>query len=157
MRIGLGYDLHRLKEDLPLIIGGCRIPSEKGAEGHSDADVLVHAIMDSLLGAMGEKDIGHLFPDSNPKYKDISSLKLLKKVSQILIEKNFNIINIDSVVLLQAPKIAPYIDLMKENISKILHIETSQIGIKATTTEGIGPIGKEEAIASYAVSLLEKR
>ncbi len=156
MRIGLGYDFHLLKEGLPLIIGGCNIPSQKGAKGHSDADVLVHAIMDAILGAMGKKDIGNYFPDTEPVYKGISSLVLLKEITNIIEKEDFKIINIDSVVVLQSPKISSYIEKMKKNIAEILKIETEQIGIKATTTEKIGPIGQKEAIASYAVSLLEK-
>ncbi len=156
IRIGLGYDLHPLESGFPLVIGGCTIPSERGAKGHSDADVLIHAIMDALLGAMGKRDIGYYFPDTNPSYKGISSLKLLKEIKKMMDKENFSILNIDCVILLEHPKIAPYIEDMKKNISEILKIEKEQIGIKATTTEKIGPIGHGEAIASYAVSLLEK-
>ncbi len=156
IRIGLGYDFHTLEKDLPLVIGGCNIPSSKGAKGHSDADVLIHAIMDAILGAMGKKDIGNYFPDTDPTYKGISSLILLKKVADIMKKEAFKIINIDSVVILQSPRISPYIEEMKKNIAKILEIEMNQIGIKATTTEKMGPIGNKEAIASYAVTLLEK-
>ncbi len=156
IRIGLGYDFHTLERNLPLIIGGCNIPSPKGAKGHSDADVLIHAIMDAILGAMGKKDIGNYFPDTDLTYKDISSLVLLEKVVNIMKKEGFKIINIDSVVILQSPKISPYIEEMKKNIAKILEAETDQIGIKATTTENMGPIGNKEAIASYAIVLLKK-
>ena len=156
IRIGLGYDIHPLEEGIPLIIGGCNIPSSKGAKGHSDADVLIHAIMDSLLGAMGKRDIGNFFPDTDPTYKGISSLILLSEVKKIMDKEYFSIINIDSVIILETPKISPFIDEMKENISSILKIEKEQIGIKATTSEKIGYIGKGEAVVAYATSLLEK-
>ena len=154
IRIGIGYDLHPLISGIPLIIGGCKVEAEKGAKGHSDADVLIHAIIDSLLGAMGEKDIGHHFPDTDPTYKNISSLHLLNLIKDILEKKNYDIINIDSIIILQSPKLSPYIQKMKENIADILKIDTFQIGIKAKTSENLGIIGEEKAIASQAISLL---
>lgn len=154
MRIGMGYDVHRLVEDRALIIGGVLIPYEKGLLGHSDADVLLHAIMDALLGAAALGDIGKHFPDTDPAYKDISSLTLLKKVSEILEENRFLIENIDATIIAQAPKMRPYIDAMRENISKALGIETEQVNVKATTEEGLGFTGSGEGIASQAICML---
>ena len=156
IRIGLGYDIHRLEKGYSLILGGCHIPFPKGSVGHSDADVLIHAIMDSLLGAMGDEDIGHRFPDNNPSYKDISSLILLEEISKLLLLRSYKIINIDTVVILESPKIAPFIEEMKINISKVLTIDRKNIGIKATTSEKLGIIGEGKGIASHAISLIEK-
>lgn len=155
-KIGNGYDVHRLVEGRSLIIGGVSIPFEKGLLGHSDADVLVHAIMDALLGACGERDIGKHFPDTDNLYKGISSLKLLDKVKEIIESKGYRIGNIDSIIVAQAPKMAPFIDEMKQNIAKTLDICLEDINIKATTTEGLGFAGKGEGIASYAVAILYK-
>ncbi len=154
MRIGIGYDVHRLVPNRKLIIGGVQIPYEKGLDGHSDADVLIHAIMDSILGAMGEGDIGRHFPDNDEKYKDISSVKLLKKVYSLLKLKKFEIENIDAVVIAQKPKIFPYIEKMEEIIANTLNTDKKNINIKATTTEKLGFEGREEGISCQAVCLL---
>ncbi len=156
LRIGNGYDVHRLVAGRRLIVGGVEIPYDKGLQGHSDADVLVHSIMDALLGASGEKDIGHLFPDDDKSYKNISSLLLLERVYSVIGEKGFSIVNIDSIIAAQAPKMAPYLDTMKKNIAKVLNTEEALINIKATTTEGLGFVGKGKGIEAYAVCLLEK-
>ncbi|HYE12664.1 MAG TPA: 2-C-methyl-D-erythritol 2,4-cyclodiphosphate synthase [Patescibacteria group bacterium] len=155
-RIGNGYDVHRLVEERSLIIGGVNIPYEKGLLGHSDADVLIHAIMDALLGACGERDIGKHFPDTDHSFKGISSLKLLDKVREIIVSKDYRVGNIDSIIVAQAPKMAPYINKMKQNIAETLGIELDDINIKATTTEGLGFTGEGEGIASYAVACLYK-
>lgn len=155
MRVGLGYDVHRLAENRKLIIGGVHIPYEKGLAGHSDADVLVHAVMDALLGASKLGDIGVLFPDSDPKYKDISSITLLKYVKEAMDKKNIKIINIDSVIVAQKPKMRPYIEEMEKNIAKALDISTEDINVKATTEEELGFTGREEGISSKAVCLIE--
>lgn len=156
MRIGMGYDVHKLIENKDLIIGGVYIPYKKGLLGHSDADVLIHAVMDSLLGAAALGDIGKHFPDNDPKYKDISSIKLLSHVTKIIKRKGYTIGNIDGIIIAQRPKIAPYIQEMRENLASTLEISLDQINIKATTTEGLGFAGKEEGIASYSVALLER-
>ena len=155
MRVGLGYDVHRLAENRKLIIGGVHIPYEKGLAGHSDADVLVHAVMDALLGASKLGDIGVLYPDSDPKYKDISSITLLKYVKEAMDKKNIKIINIDSVIVAQKPKMRPYIEEMEKNIAKALDISTEDINVKATTEEELGFTGREEGISSKAVCLIE--
>jgi len=155
-KIGHGYDVHRLVEERKLILGGVEIKHELGLLGHSDADVLLHAIMDSLLGAAGLNDIGYHFPDNDDKYKGISSLELLKKVKKIVYEKGFYISNIDATIIAQRPKLRTYIDQMIENISEACEIEKENINIKATTEEGLGMTGREEAIAAHAVSLIYK-
>jgi len=154
MRVGLGYDVHRLVENRDLILGGVTIPYEKGLLGHSDADVLLHAVMDALLGASGMGDIGKHFPDTDPKYKGISSLKLLEHVGNLLLEENYQIMNIDATIVAQRPKMAPYIPQMVKNIAKILHIEENQVNIKATTEEGLGFTGNGEGISSFAICSL---
>lgn len=154
MRIGTGYDVHRLIEGRKLIIGGVEIPFEKGLLGHSDADVLIHAVMDALLGAAGMGDIGLHFPDTNPAYKGISSVLLLKNVGALLEEKGFLIENIDATIIAQAPKMRPYIDNMRENIANALGIEIGQVNIKATTEEGLGFTGQGEGISSQAICML---
>ena len=151
MRIGMGYDVHRLTEDRKLIIGGVEIPYEKGLLGHSDADVLTHAIMDALLGAAGMGDIGLHFPDTAAEYKDASSIELLKRVGRMLEENTYLIENIDATIIAQAPKMRPYIDTMRETIAKALAIDISQINIKATTEEGLGFTGLGEGISSQAI------
>ncbi len=156
MRIGHGYDVHRLVPGRKLIIGGVDIPYEKGLLGHSDADVLIHAIADALLGAAGMKDIGHQFPDSDPKYKGISSILLLEEVGAMLKEAGFEAEYIDSTLLAQAPKLAPHLENMKKNLSAALCINASQINIKATTEEGLGFTGNGDGIAAHAVCLLRK-
>lgn len=154
MRIGNGYDVHRLVEGRKLIMGGVYIPYEKGLLGHSDADVLIHAIIDALLGAAALGDIGKLFPDSDSEYEGINSMLLLSKVRVLLEEKNFLIENIDSVIIAQAPKMSSYIDTMRENIAECLKIPLGRISVKATTQEGLGFTGRGEGIAAQAVCLL---
>ena len=154
MRIGMGYDVHRLVEGRKLIMGGVEIPYEKGLLGHSDADVLLHAIMDALLGAAALGDIGKHFPDTDPAYKGISSIKLLKHVGELLEENLFLIENIDATIIAQAPKMRPYIDAMRQNIADALGIELSQVNVKATTEEGLGFTGNGEGISSQAICLL---
>ena len=155
MRIGMGYDVHRLTEGRPLIMGGVEIPYEKGLLGHSDADVLLHAVMDALLGAAAMGDIGKHFPDTDPAYRGISSLELLKRVGQLLEESCFLVENIDATIIAQAPKMRPYIDRMRQNIADVLKIDISQINVKATTDEGLGFTGSGEGISAQAVCLLE--
>lgn len=154
MRIGMGYDVHKLVEGRDLIIGGVTIPYEKGLLGHSDADVLLHAISDALLGAAALGDIGKHFPDTDPAYKGISSIVLLEKVGALLEEKGFLIENIDATIIAQAPKMRPHIDTMRENIAKALGIEVSQVNVKATTEEGLGFTGTGEGISSQAICML---
>lgn len=154
MRIGLGYDVHKLVEDRELIMGGVTIPYEKGLLGHSDADVLLHAIMDALLGAAALGDIGKHFPDTDPAYKGISSVLLLQKVGELLEEEGFLIENIDATIIAQAPKMRPYIDTMRENIAKALGIDVMQVNVKATTEEGLGFTGAGLGISSQAICML---
>ncbi|MFH1715500.1 MAG: 2-C-methyl-D-erythritol 2,4-cyclodiphosphate synthase [Elusimicrobiota bacterium] len=154
MRVGIGYDVHKLVEGRKLILGGVDIRYHKGLLGHSDADVLVHAICDALLGACGQGDIGRHFPDNDPLYKDISSLIFLDKVNNLLTSKKLRIENIDSIIIAEEPKILPYVDAMKRNISKALNIEDSRINIKATTQEGLGAFGRKEGIAAQAIVLI---
>lgn len=154
MRIGIGYDVHKLVRSRKLIIGGVDIPFEKGLLGHSDADVLTHAIMDSILGALGLGDIGKHFPDTDNEYKDISSIILLERVYNIMMKSNYRIGNIDTIIVAQRPKLAPYIEDMKEIIAKVLNITVSNINIKATTTEKLGFEGREEGIGAHSVCLL---
>lgn len=157
MRVGIGFDVHRLTEGRDLIIGGVKIDYCKGLLGHSDADVLIHAIMDALLGAAGLGDIGRHFPDTDEKYKGISSLLLLKEVGNLLADRKLQIENIDSIIIAQKPKMAPFIERMKENIAGALTLDIGRIGIKATTTEGLGFTGTGEGIAAQAVVLLGNR
>ena len=154
MRVGMGYDVHRLVEGRDLIMGGVKIPYEKGLLGHSDADVLLHAIMDALLGAAALGDIGKHFPDSDPAYKGISSVILLEKVGELLGEKGFVIENIDATIIAQAPKMRPYIDTMRENIAKALLMDVDCVNVKATTEEGLGFTGTGEGISSQAICML---
>lgn len=156
MRVGLGFDVHKLVNERDLIIGGIKIPHKLGLLGHSDADVLIHAIMDSILGAMAKRDIGYHFPDTDNKYKNIDSKILLSKVYDLMVEENYKIINIDCVVSAQKPKLAPYIDSMRKVIAEILNTQIENISIKATTTEGLGYVGKELGISAQAVALIEK-
>lgn len=156
MRIGFGYDVHQLVEERKLIIGGIHIPYDKGLLGHSDADVLVHAIMDSILGALALGDIGKHFPDTDMKYKDISSIILLSQVYEIMNKEGYSIGNIDATVAAQRPKLAPYIDSMRKIIGNTLNTPIENINIKATTTEKLGFVGREEGISSYCVCLLKK-
>ena len=154
MRIGMGYDVHRLVEGRDLIMGGMKIPYEKGLLGHSDADVLLHAVMDALLGAAALGDIGKHFPDTDPAYKGISSIKLLEKVGELLNENGFLIENIDATIIAQAPKMRPHIDTRRANIAAALDIEVSQVNVKATTEEGLGFTGTGEGISSQAICML---
>lgn len=156
MRIGLGYDVHKLVTDRKLILGGVEIPYEYGLLGHSDADVLLHAIMDSLLGASALGDIGKHFPDTDPKYKGISSIALLKEVGKLLYENGYKISNIDSTIIAQKPKMAPHIPLMRKNIANALNIDVNQINVKATTEEGLGFTGEGLGISSQSICLLYK-
>ena len=154
MRVGMGYDVHRLVEGRDLILGGVTIPYEKGLLGHSDADVLLHAIMDALLGAAALGDIGKHFPDTDDKYKGISSIKLLEHVGELLEEHNYQIVNLDATIIAQRPKMAPHIPQMVKNVSETLHIDESQVNIKATTEEGLGFTGTGEGISSQAICSL---
>ena len=154
MRVGMGYDVHKLVEGRKLIIGGVDIPYEKGLLGHSDADVLLHAISDALLGAAALGDIGKHFPDTDPAYKGISSIKLLEHVGKLLEEHLFLIENIDATIIAQAPKMRPYIDTMRENIAQALGIKITQVNVKATTEEGLGFTGTGEGISSQAICML---
>ena len=156
MRVGMGYDVHKLVEDRELILGGVTIPYEKGLLGHSDADVLLHAIMDALLGAAALGDIGKHFPDTDPKYKGASSIALLEQVGALLDEHMFVIENIDATIIAQRPKMAPHIKTMRQNIADTLHIELDQVNVKATTEEGLGFTGNGEGISSQAICALEK-
>ena len=153
-RTGFGYDAHRLVEDRKLVLGGVEVPFEKGLLGHSDADVLLHAVADALLGAAGMGDIGVHFPDNDPAYKGISSRKLVRIVAEKIKQKGFSIINIDSVIVAQRPKLAGFIPQMKENLASDLDLDGGRVNIKATTTEGMGPEGRGEGISSYAVCTL---
>lgn len=154
-RIGLGYDIHRLADKRRLILGGVEIPYQQGLIGHSDADVMLHAICDAMLGAAALGDIGEYFPSTDIQYKDISSLELLKTTNDIISNKNFSIINIDVTLIMEEPKISHYKLMMREHISSVLKIEKESVNIKATTSEGVGPVGRLEAIACYAVVLLK--
>lgn len=154
MRVGMGYDVHRLVENRDLIIGGVKIPYEKGLLGHSDADVLLHAIMDALLGAAALGDIGKHFPDSAPEYKGADSLVLLKRVGELLSEEGYVIENIDSTIIAQKPKMAPHIQQMRKNIADTLGLDISRVNVKATTEEGLGFTGTGEGISSQAVALI---
>ena len=155
MRIGFGYDVHRLVTDRPLILGGVNIPHTHGLLGHSDADVLLHALCDALLGAACLGDIGKHFPDTDEAYKGIDSTILLQKTGEMIAEK-YTIANIDATICAQEPKLAPYIEAMQQKISNLLHLEPSQVSIKATTTEKLGFVGNKEGISAYAVTLLQE-
>lgn len=156
IRVGIGYDVHRLVEERPLILGGVKIAHPLGLLGHSDADVLVHAIIDALLGALALGDIGKHFPDTDGAYKDCDSLQLLKKVGQLVAEKGYRVNNIDSTIIAQAPKLAPYIEIMVENIRRTLDLSGDCVSVKATTEEGLGFTGSEQGIAANAVVSLLK-
>lgn len=156
MRVGMGYDVHKLVEDRELIIGGVKIPYEKGLLGHSDADVLLHAVMDALLGAAALGDIGKHFPDTDERYKGISSIKLLEHVGKLLDEHLYLVENIDATIIAQRPKMRPYIDEMRQNIADTLGIDVGQVNVKATTEEGLGFTGSGEGISSQAICAIEK-
>ena len=155
MRIGHGYDVHRLVEGRKCIIGGVDIPYEKGLLGHSDADVLLHAVMDAVLGAMAAGDIGKLFPDSDPAYKGADSLMLTRRVAEVMVERGYRLGNVDATVIAQAPKLAPHIPMMRENIAAAFGVDADRISVKATTEERLGFTGSGEGIAAHAVCLLE--
>jgi 2-C-methyl-D-erythritol 2,4-cyclodiphosphate synthase len=157
MRIGMGYDVHRLVDGRKLVLGGVTIPFERGLLGHSDADVLIHAVCDALLGAAGMGDIGQHFPDTDSKYKDMISLKMLARVCDMIRSQGFVIENIDSTILAEVPKIAPYKEEMKKNIAYAVEIDMKRINIKATTTEGLGAVGKGEGIGAMSVALIESK
>ncbi|MDO5715026.1 MAG: 2-C-methyl-D-erythritol 2,4-cyclodiphosphate synthase [Tissierellia bacterium] len=157
MRIGIGYDVHQYVCGRPLILGGLEIDYEKGLLGHSDADVLIHGIMDAILGALSLRDIGYHFPDTDIRYKDVDSKILLSKVYDLMNEKGYEISNIDTVICCQEPKLSPYIEDMRGIISKILHTEKENISIKATTTEHLGFVGRKEGISSQSVCLLQRK
>ena len=156
IRIGHGYDVHALVEGRKLVLGGVHIDHPKGLTGHSDADVLIHAICDACLGALGLGDLGHHFPDTNPKYKGIASRELLRQVRQTIADRGWQVINVDSTVIAQAPQLAPHIEDMKASIATHLGIKPDQVNIKATTSERLGSLGREEGIAAHAVVLLER-
>lgn len=157
MRIGFGYDVHDLVGKRDLILGGVKIDHDKGLRGHSDADVLIHAIMDAILGAMAKRDIGNLFPDTDERYENIDSRILLRKVYEYMDKEGFRIGNIDSTIVAQKPKLAAYIDAMRENISSDLNTDIENVSIKATTTERLGFVGREEGIEAYCVLILENK
>ncbi|MDE5583636.1 MAG: 2-C-methyl-D-erythritol 2,4-cyclodiphosphate synthase [Ruminococcus sp.] len=156
-RIGHGYDVHRLVENRKLILGGVEIPYEKGLLGHSDADVLAHAVMDAMLGAVALGDIGHLFPDSDEKYKGADSLVLMREVCRAVAEKGYTVENIDATIIAQSPKLAPYINAMRENIAEVCGCSTEQVSIKATTEEKLGFTGEKLGIAVHSVALMIKK
>lgn len=156
MKIGYGYDAHKLVEGRALILGGVKVPFEKGLLGHSDADVLLHAIIDALIGALGEGDIGRHFPPNDPGYKDISSVKLLGSINGLLSSKGYSVSNIDSTVVAQAPKLAPFIDQMRSGIAKTLGISVDRINVKAKTEEGLGFTGEGRGMSAHAVCLIHK-
>jgi 2-C-methyl-D-erythritol 2,4-cyclodiphosphate synthase len=156
MRVGFGYDVHRLVEGRPLVLGGVTIPHSLGLDGHSDADVLVHALMDALLGAAGLRDIGFYFPPSDPTFKGADSVQLLTKVVALLREEGYRPVNVDMTLLAERPKINPHVEAMRATLGEALGVGPRQIGIKATTNEGLGFVGREEGMAAYAVALLEE-
>ena len=156
LRIGHGYDVHRLKTGRALILGGVTIPYDLGLDGHSDADVLTHAIMDALLGAAAAGDIGKLFPDNDESFHGISSLELLRRVKLHLAEKNYKIVNVDATIVAQAPKLAPYREEMRENLARVMEVDIDQVSVKATTEEHLGFTGSGEGIAAHAIVLIER-
>jgi 2-C-methyl-D-erythritol 2,4-cyclodiphosphate synthase len=156
MRIGFGYDTHALVEGRPFRLGGVTLVHDKGPDGHSDADVLVHAICDALLGAGDLRDIGHHFPDTDPRYKDVNSLTLLREVTSLLFKKGYRIGNIDSTILLEAPKVNPHVPAIKEALAGAMDLDQGQVSIKATTNEKLGPVGRGEAVSAYAVALIHR-
>jgi 2-C-methyl-D-erythritol 2,4-cyclodiphosphate synthase len=155
--VGLGFDAHSFAEGRRLVLGGVEIPHHRGLAGHSDADVLVHALMDALLGACGERDIGVRFPDTDPTFRDISSLVLLEEVMGVVSERGCRVVNVDCVVVAQEPRLSPHIEEMRKRLALILRVPESRVGIKATTTEGMGFTGRGEGIAAVAVALVEER
>lgn len=156
LRIGNGYDIHKLGEGRPLILGGVEIPHHLGLLGHSDADVLTHAIMDAMLGALSLGDIGHYFPPTDAKWAGANSLNLLKEVNQLIVDRGWEIVNVDSVIVAERPKLKPHLPAMIANLAEKLHLTKEQISVKATTNEKLGPVGREEGICAYTVALLTK-
>ena len=156
LRIGHGYDVHQLKTSRALILGGVTIPYDLGLDGHSDADVLTHAIMDALLGAAAAGDIGKLFPDNDEAFRGSSSLELLRRVKLHLAEKNYKIVNVDATIIAQAPKLSPYRETMRENLAKVMEVDVEQVSVKATTEEHLGFTGRCEGIAAHAICLIER-
>jgi len=157
IRIGIGYDVHRLAAGRSLVLGGVTIPSDLGLEGHSDADALTHAVMDALLGAAGLEDIGHHFPPSDERFRGVSSLRLLGEVRRLVEDAGWQVVNVDSTMVAERPKLAPYLPAMKQAIGEHLGLDQSRLGIKATTNEGLGALGRGEGIAAMAVALLSRR
>jgi 2-C-methyl-D-erythritol 2,4-cyclodiphosphate synthase len=155
MRVGQGYDIHPFREGRPLILGGVVVPHSQGLDGHSDADALTHAVCDAILGAMGEGDLGTRYPSSNPEYKNLSSLVMLGSVAQSLRDKGFYLVNLDTVILAQAPKLATYTASMQESLAQVLQVSPSQVNVKVKSGEGIGMIGRTEGIATMAICLIE--
>lgn len=156
MRVGIGYDIHPLSSGRKLILGGVEISHSQGLVGHSDADALVHAVCDALLGAMGEGDLGKRYPSSDPRYKDISSLLLLEEVSQLLGQKGYRLVNLDTVIVAQAPRLSPYLPAMQARVAEVLKVERDIVNVKVKSGEGLDAIGREEAIAAHAVCLIER-
>lgn len=156
MRVGIGYDIHRLREGRPLMLGGLEIPSPRGLDGHSDADVVLHALMDALLGAAALGDIGQHFPPGDPAFKDISSLSLLRKVMELLEGEGCQVQNVDVTVVAEQPKLGPYVNAMRAQMASILKVSSREVGLKATTNEGLGPEGRGEGISAHAVALIER-
>jgi 2-C-methyl-D-erythritol 2,4-cyclodiphosphate synthase len=154
MRVGFGYDIHPLGKGRKLILGGLDIPHTQGLVGHSDADALVHAVCDALLGAMGEGDLGRHYPSSDPRYKDISSLTLLADVSGMLGKKGFRLVNLDTVIIAQAPRLGPHLDAMRARIAGVLNVEETQVNVKVKSGEGLDAVGREEAIAAHAICMI---
>ncbi|PJA78309.1 MAG: 2-C-methyl-D-erythritol 2,4-cyclodiphosphate synthase [Nitrospirae bacterium CG_4_9_14_3_um_filter_51_5] len=155
MRVGQGYDIHPLRDGRPLILGGVAIPHSQGLDGHSDADALTHAVCDAILGAMGEGDLGTRYPSNNPAYENLSSLVMLGSVAQTLAAKGFRLVNLDTVILAQAPKLAPYMASMQESLAHVLQVSLSQVNVKVKSGEGLGMIGRAEGIATLAICLIE--
>ncbi|WP_349763207.1 2-C-methyl-D-erythritol 2,4-cyclodiphosphate synthase [Fusobacterium sp. SYSU M8D902] len=157
LRIGNGYDVHKLVEGRRLVLGGIEIPHTRGVLGHSDGDVLIHAIMDAMLGALALGDIGQHFPDTDMKYENIDSTILLKKVKELIADRGYRVINLDSIIVLQKPKVKPYIEAMRERVAEVLELDVEQVSVKATTEEKLGFTGDESGVKSYCVVLLEKK
>lgn len=155
MRIGQGYDIHPLREGRRLILGGIEIPHTHGLDGHSDADALVHAVCDALLGAMGEGDLGGRYPSSDPRFKDLSSMSMLKDIVELLAHKGFQLGNLDTVILAQAPRLGPYLEKMENSMAEVLKVDRNQVNVKVKSGEGLGMIGRGDGIAAHAVCLIE--
>ncbi|MCB0833134.1 MAG: 2-C-methyl-D-erythritol 2,4-cyclodiphosphate synthase [Bacteroidetes bacterium] len=156
-RIGYGYDIHKLAANRPFVLGGVTIPFEKGPVGHSDADVLLHAVCDALLGALALGDIGRHFPDTDVKFKDISSIALLRQCHTLILSRGYTVVNIDSTVILQAPKIAPFVEQMSQNIASVTGLQAHEVSVKATTAEGLGFVGAGDGVIAHATTLLRKK